>query len=113
MLYLLLFILFTAFSDSENESKKIDKITKLNTLRNAKINSKLSIPKDNPLLTDLDNTDPVSKRSMKAELWFQKDSFKDIDEEEDEGVDLDKLAESYREKGKLFFALHCIPNIAR
>ncbi|CAH0720885.1 unnamed protein product, partial [Brenthis ino] len=89
-----------AFSDSENESKKIDKITKLNTLRNAKIKSTPSIPKNNPLLTDLDNTDPVSKRSMKADLWFQKDSFKDIDEEEDEGVDLDKLAESYREKGK-------------
>lgn len=45
---------------------------------------------------------------MKAELWFQKDSFKDIDEEEDEGVDLDKLAESYREKGKeiVFFVLY-------
>ncbi|XP_050344839.1 pre-rRNA 2'-O-ribose RNA methyltransferase FTSJ3 [Nymphalis io] len=90
-----------AFSDSDNESKKIDKITKLNTLKNSKIKSKtLSIPKNNPLLTDLDNTDPVSKRSMKAELWFQKDSFKDIDEEDDEGVDLDKLAESYRQKGK-------------
>ncbi|XP_023947927.2 pre-rRNA 2'-O-ribose RNA methyltransferase FTSJ3 [Bicyclus anynana] len=89
-----------AFSDSDNETKKIDKITKLNTLRNSKINKSQSIPKNNPLLTDLDNTDPVSKRSMKAELWFQKDSFKDIDEEDDEGVDLDKLAETYREKGK-------------
>lgn len=90
-----------AFSDSDNETKKIDKITKLNTLKNSKINSTPSIPKNNPLLTDLDDTDPVSKRSMKAELWFQKDSFKDIDEEDDEGVDLDKLAETYREKGIL------------
>ncbi|CAH2264036.1 pre-rRNA 2'-O-ribose RNA methyltransferase FTSJ3 [Pararge aegeria] len=89
-----------AFSDSDNETKKIDKITKLNTLRNSKIKKTQSIPKNNPLLTDLDNTDPISKRSMKAELWFQKDSFKDIDEEDDEGVDLDKLAETYREKGK-------------
>lgn len=89
-----------AFSDSENETKKIDKLTKLNTMRNSKLKNTVSIPKNNPLLTDLDNTDPVSKRSMKAELWFQKDSFKDIDEEDDEGVDLDKLAESYREKGK-------------
>lgn len=88
-----------AFSDSDNETKKIDKITKLNTLKNSKINTTPSIPKNNPLLTDLDDTDPVSKRSMKAELWFQKDSFKDIDEEDDEGVDLDKLAETYREKG--------------
>lgn len=54
------------------------------------------------MLTDLDNTDPVSKRSMKAELWFQKDSFRDIDEDDDEGVDLDKLAETYKEKGTLF-----------
>lgn len=38
---------------------------------------------------------------MKADLWFQKDSFKDIDEDEDEGIDLDKLAETYRQKGKL------------
>lgn len=66
------------------------------------------IPKNNPLLTDLDNTDPISRRSMKAELWFQKDCFKDIDEEDDEGVDLDKLTETYTEKGKLllFFLNH-------
>ncbi|KAG6442584.1 hypothetical protein O3G_MSEX002500 [Manduca sexta] len=92
-----------AFSDSENESKKVDKLTKLNTLRNSQSklkNNTPKIPKNNPLLTDLDNTDPVSKRSMKAELWFQKDSFKDLDEDDDEGVDLDKLAESYKEKGK-------------
>ncbi|XP_063821808.1 pre-rRNA 2'-O-ribose RNA methyltransferase FTSJ3 [Ostrinia nubilalis] len=92
-----------AFSDSDNESKKkkkIDKITKLNTLRNSQLTKTPSIPKNNPLLTDLDNTDPVSKRSMKAELWFQKDCFKDIDEEDDEGVDLDKIATTYKEKGK-------------
>ncbi|CAH2073823.1 unnamed protein product, partial [Iphiclides podalirius] len=89
-----------AFSDSDNESKKIAKLTKLNTLKNSKIEIKPSIPKNNPLLTDLDNTDPMSKRSMKAELWFQKDSFKEIDEDDDEGVDLDKLAETYRQKGK-------------
>ncbi|KPJ06116.1 Putative rRNA methyltransferase 3 [Papilio machaon] len=89
-----------AFSDSDNESKKIDKLTKLNTLRNSKIERTPTIPKNNPLLTDLDDTDPISKRSMKADLWFQKDSFKDIDEDEDEGIDLDKLAETYRQKGK-------------
>ncbi|XP_063620376.1 pre-rRNA 2'-O-ribose RNA methyltransferase FTSJ3 [Cydia splendana] len=88
-----------AFSDEEKESKKRDKITKLNTLKNSKPIRK-TIPKDNPLLTDLDNRDPVSKRSMKAELWFQKDVFKDIEEEDDEGVDLDKLAETYKENGK-------------
>ncbi|RVE42665.1 hypothetical protein evm_012694 [Chilo suppressalis] len=89
-----------AFSDSENESKKIDKLTKRNTMKNSKKDKITSIPKNNPLLTDLDNTDPVSRRSMKAELWFQKDCFKNIDEEDDEGVDLDKIAKSFKEKGK-------------
>lgn len=88
-----------AFSDSDNENKKMDKITKLNTLRNSQVTKSTAIPKNHPLLTDLDNNDPVSKRSMKAELWFQKDSFKDVIEDDDEGVDLDKLAESYKEKG--------------
>lgn len=68
-------------------------------MRNSKINKEKPIPKNNPLLTDLDDTDPVSKRTKKAELWFEKDSFKEVDEEDDEGVDLDKLAETYREKG--------------
>lgn len=90
----------SAFSDSDTENKKVAKITKLNTLRNSKVAKSEAVPKNHPLLTDLDNTDPVSRRSMKAELWFQKDSFKDIDEDDDEGVDLDKLAETYKEKGK-------------
>lgn len=68
-------------------------------MRNSKISKEKPIPKNNPLLTDLDDTDPVSKRTKKAELWFEKDSFKEVDEEDDEGVDLDKLAETYREKG--------------
>lgn len=95
-----------AFSDSDTESKKIKKLTKLNTLKNSKVspanklNRLQSIPKNNPLLTDLDNTDPVSKRTMKAQLWFEKDSFKNIDEEADEGIDLDKLTETFKEKGK-------------
>ncbi|KAI5637967.1 ftsJ-like methyltransferase domain-containing protein [Phthorimaea operculella] len=89
-----------AFSDSDTERKKIDKMTKLNTMKNSKISKPEKIPKNNPLLTDLDNTDPMSRRSKKAELWFQKDSFKDIDEDDDEGVDLDRLVKNYKEKGK-------------
>lgn len=74
-------------------------------MRNAKLSKSSSIPKNNPLLTDLDNTDPMSRREMKAELWFQKDCFKDIDEDDDEGVDLDKLTETYKEKGKNFLEI--------
>ncbi|XP_045491548.1 pre-rRNA 2'-O-ribose RNA methyltransferase FTSJ3 [Colias croceus] len=88
------------FSDSDDDTKKIDKITKMNTLRNSQLKTVPASAKKNPLLTDLDDTDPVSRRSMKAELWFQKDSFKDIDDEDDEGVDLDKLAATYKKKGK-------------
>lgn len=77
------------------------KLTKLNTLVNSKTTKAPTLPKNNPLLTDLDNTDPLTKREMKAELWFQKDSFRDLDEDEDEEVDLDKLATTFKEKGKL------------
>lgn len=97
-------IIFTAFSDSEDEKKshkKLAKLTKLNTLVNSKMTKAPKISKNNPLLTDLDNTDPLTKREMKAELWFQKDSFRDLDEDEDEEVDLDKLATTFKEKGKL------------
>lgn len=101
---IIFFLSVSAFSDSDDDSKKkkkkIDKITEQNTLQNSKVSRKQTIPKNNPLLTDLDNTDPASRRSMKAELWFQKDVFKDIDEDDDEGVDLDKLAETYTEKGR-------------
>ncbi|CAK1551997.1 unnamed protein product [Leptosia nina] len=88
------------FSDSDDDSKKLDKLTKLNTLRNSNLKAAPVKAKKNPLLTDLDNTDPVSRRSAKAELWFQKDSFKEINDEDDEGVDLDKLAATFKGKGK-------------
>lgn len=83
----------------------------MNTLKNSQPVKTKPIPKNNPLLTDLDNTDPLSRRERKAELWFQKDSFKDMDEDDDEGVDLDKLAESYKKKGlyvftSSYFAFH-------
>lgn len=68
---------------------------------NSKMVKTPTIPKNNPLLTDLDNTDPLTKREMKAELWFQKESFRDFNEDEDEEVDLDKLATTFKEKGKL------------
>ncbi|GBP69934.1 pre-rRNA processing protein FTSJ3 [Eumeta japonica] len=88
------------FPDSDDDFDKLEEVTKLNTLKNSKSDVSLGIPKKHPLLTDLDDTDPVSKRSLKAELWFQKDAFKEFDEDEDEGVDLDKLVENYKQKGK-------------
>lgn len=55
----------------------------------------------NPLVTDLDYRDKDTKRMSKAQLWFEKDAFKDIQktDEKDEDMDLDRLVYNYRKKG--------------
>lgn len=55
----------------------------------------------NPLITDLDYRDKEQKRVHKAEMWFEKDAFKDMNEvaEKDEDLDLDRLVKTYKKKG--------------
>lgn len=55
----------------------------------------------NPLITDLDYRDKNEKRVQKAQLWFEKPSFKGIMDTADETVDydLDRMTEMYRKAG--------------
>lgn len=53
----------------------------------------------NPLITDLDNRNKEQKRISKAEMFFERDIFKNLISEKDEDADLDKLAELYKSKG--------------
>ncbi|XP_053693918.1 pre-rRNA 2'-O-ribose RNA methyltransferase FTSJ3 [Sabethes cyaneus] len=56
---------------------------------------------ENPLLTDLDYRDKDEKRRAKAQLWFEKESFKNVLDGEDKALDydLDRLTEMYKQSG--------------
>ncbi|XP_055614450.1 pre-rRNA 2'-O-ribose RNA methyltransferase FTSJ3, partial [Uranotaenia lowii] len=55
----------------------------------------------NPLITDLDYRDKDEKRRHKAQLWFEKETFKNVLGQEDQALDydLDRLTDMYKKSG--------------
>lgn len=53
----------------------------------------------NPLINDLDFRDKDSKRRQRVQLWFDKDTIKEAEKDENEDLDLDTLAAEYKSKG--------------
>lgn len=83
------------FSDSDNEP--VDSDEEMTGSRKKKGLAKVT--KKNPLIDDLDHRDKDAKRQQRVQMWFEKDTLKDIGEGDEEDLDLDKLQSDYRRKG--------------
>lgn len=82
----------TGFESEDSDDQKSKK-----KLRKTKVVD--AEEKPHPLITDLDYRDKEKKKTHKAELWFQRDSFKDLIDEKDEDADLDKMVQEFKKKG--------------
>ncbi|XP_022257472.1 pre-rRNA processing protein FTSJ3-like [Limulus polyphemus] len=55
---------------------------------------------DNPLLVDLTGEKKKFQAERKAELWFQKDTFAELDEDAEEDLEIEMITESLQKKQK-------------
>ncbi|XP_014213992.1 pre-rRNA processing protein FTSJ3 [Copidosoma floridanum] len=86
-------------SDSEND-ESLDKLPKkVRFAMDEKIDDDEEEEEQNPLITELDSTDKKTKKELRAALWFDKDIFKDIDNEMDEDFDIDQMIKMYKKQG--------------
>lgn len=77
------------FSDDEDDGDSKDK----------KKGKKGTKEPDALIVRDLDNRTKDIKRKQRVQLWFEKDTLKSIEKDDDEDADLDKLADEYKKKG--------------
>lgn len=86
------------FSDDDENNEDDDKDESIASRKQKK--QKKVAKTENPLLTDLDHRDKNTKREQRVNLWFEKDTLKDLDGSDvDEDYDLDKLTNQYKSKG--------------
>ncbi|XP_046641788.1 pre-rRNA 2'-O-ribose RNA methyltransferase FTSJ3-like [Daphnia pulicaria] len=84
-----------ATDESDGESKKQPKKVRFTEAIKAATKAVAVDERKHPLLTDLEDDDSALKKKKKADKWFMKSAFQDIDDEEDEDIELDSMVREH------------------